>query len=97
MTNPESVPGPSPSAETPPVVPMDPARARRAILGLWLTHTAFQLTGPKVAGQYLVGGFTASEVGLILLGYAMVFATGVTAWGFILAYVPRVRALRSRS
>lgn len=68
--------------------------AVNAILGLWLTHTAFQLTGPKVAGQYLVGGFTASEVGLILLGYAMVFATGVTAWGFILAYVPRVRALR---
>lgn len=68
--------------------------AVNAILGLWLTHTAFQLTGPKVAGQYLVGGFTASEVGLILLGYAMVFATGVTAWGFILGYVPRVRALR---
>lgn len=68
--------------------------AMNAIVGLWLTHIGFQLSGPKVAGQFLVGRFSASQVGWILLGYACAFAVGVTAWGLALAYVPRVRALR---
>jgi MFS family permease len=68
--------------------------AMNAIVGLWLTHIGFQLSGPKVAGQFLVGRFSASQVGWILLGYACVFAVGVTAWGLAPAYVPRVRALR---
>lgn len=68
--------------------------AMNAVIGLWLTHIAFQLSGPPVAGQYLVGRFTPGQVGAILLGYALVFAVGVTIWGFLLARLPRVRALR---
>jgi MFS family permease len=68
--------------------------AMNAIVGLWLTHITFQLSGSRVAGQYLAGRFSASEVGVILLGYALVFGVGVTAWGFALAHMARVRALR---
>ncbi len=68
--------------------------AMNAIIGLWLTHIAFQLSGPPVVGQYLVGRFSPGQVGAILLGYALVFAAGVTLWGFLLARVARVRALR---
>jgi MFS family permease len=68
--------------------------AMNAIIGMWLTHIGFQLSGLPAAGQFLVGRFTASQVGYILLGYALVFAAGVTAWGFLLARIPRVRALR---
>ncbi|GAB4407415.1 MAG: hypothetical protein Fur0044_00300 [Anaerolineae bacterium] len=68
--------------------------AVNAVVGLWLTHVSFQLSGPKVAEQELVGRFTASEVGLILLGYALIFGVGVIAWGFVLAYIPRVRVMR---
>jgi MFS family permease len=65
-----------------------------AILGMWLTQSAFQLSGPKAAGQYLVGRFTPGEVGMVMLVYALVFAAGVTVWGYALARVPRLRALK---
>lgn len=68
--------------------------AMNAIVGLWLTHIVFQLSGTHVAGQYLVGRFSSSQVGVILLGYALVFGAGVTVWGFALAHMSRVRALR---
>jgi MFS family permease len=68
--------------------------AVNAIVGLWLTHIGFQLNGPQAAGQFLVGRFTASQVGYILLGYSIVFAVGVTIWGYLLGRVARVRALR---
>ena len=68
--------------------------AINAVIGLWLTHVGYQLSGPKVVGQFLVGNFSASQVGIILLGYAIVFGIGVTGWGFILGRVPRMIALR---
>ena len=81
---------------------MDPALRRlapawlamNAIIGLWLTHVGFQLSGPKMVGQFLVGNFSASQVGLILLGYAIIFGVGVTGWGFILGRLSRVVTLR---
>ncbi len=68
--------------------------AMNAIIGLWLTHVGFQLSGPRVVGQFLVGNFSASQVGLILLGYAIVFGVGVIGWGFILGRMPRIAVLR---
>ena len=65
-----------------------------AIVGMWLTHIAFQLSGPPVARQYLVGRFTPREAGVILLGYALVFSAGVTIWGYALARISRLRALQ---
>ncbi len=64
-----------------------------AIIGMWLTQIGFQLSGPPASGQYLVGRFTPGEVGLVLLVYSLVFAAGVTAWGFLMARIARRRVL----
>lgn len=68
--------------------------AMNAIVGLWLTHVSFQLSGLPITGQYLTGRFTPRQVGMILLGYAVTFALGVTLWGLVLARMHRLRALR---
>ena len=68
--------------------------AMNAIIGLWLTHISFQLSGLPIAGQYLTGRFTPRQVGMILLVYAIAFALGVTLWGLVLARMDRLRALR---
>ena len=68
--------------------------AMNAIIGLWLTHVSFQLSGLQISGQYLTGRFTPRQVGMILLVYAITFALGVTLWGLVLARMDRLRALR---
>ncbi|MDR3577429.1 MAG: MFS transporter [Anaerolineaceae bacterium] len=68
--------------------------AMNAIVGLWLTHVSFQLSGLPISGQYLTGRFTPRQVGMILLVYAVTFALGVTLWGLILARMDRLQALR---
>lgn len=66
-----------------------------AVVGLWLTLAGPILASPQtLQGQYLVGRFTPTQVGGVILAYVVVLAIGVTAWGYILSYVPRVRALR---
>ena len=68
--------------------------AMTAMVGMWLTHITYQLSGPSGRSQYLVGRFSPREVGIILLGYALVFAVGVTLWSFVPARMARLRALR---
>lgn len=68
--------------------------AMNAIVGLWLTHVSFQLSGLPITGQYLTGRFTPRQVGMILLVYAITFAVGVTLWGLVLARMDRLFALR---
>lgn len=65
-----------------------------ALVGLWLTHTSFVLTQPRVGGQLLTGAFNSSQVGSLLLAYALIFSTGVLLWGFLLAYVSPAAVLR---
>src|ERR1039457_3220061 len=62
-----------------------------AVVGLWLGPTLpFLLTKKPNSSQYLDGLFADSpvQVGWLLLGYAVVFGTGVFAWSFAL---PRMR------
>jgi MFS family permease len=62
-----------------------------AVVGLWLGPTLpFLLTKKSGSSQYLDGIFMNSptHVGWLLLGYAIVFGTGVFAWSFAL---PRMR------
>jgi MFS family permease len=68
--------------------------AMNAIVGLWLTHVSFQLSGLPITGQYLTGRYTPRQVGIILLAYAVTFALGVSLWGLVLARMDRLRALR---
>jgi MFS family permease len=57
------------------------------IVGLWLGSTLpFLLTRARSTNQFLDGVFAGqpSRVGLMLLGYSVVFGLGVTLWSFIL-------------
>jgi MFS family permease len=68
-----------------------------SIVGLWLGPTlTFLLTERVGTGQFLNGVFAdhPEHLGWMLLGYSIVFGTGVSVWGFILPRVPLVRALR---
>lgn len=62
--------------------------AVNASLGLWFSHTGFQLSGGNArANQFLTWGkagegFPATRISLIFLVYTLVFALGVWLWGF---------------
>ena len=65
------------------------------IAGLWLGPTlTFLLTQRTHQGQFLSGIFTNApeRIGWVMLGYAVIFAIGVTAWSFL---IPRLGAARS--
>lgn len=67
-----------------------------AIIGLWLGPTfTYLLTLRERRGQHLTGIFADApeRIGWVLLGYSLVFATGVTIWSFFLAKLSRRRVL----
>ena len=69
-----------------------------AIVGLWLGPAlVFLLTEAPRSRQYLDGRFVAApnRVGWLLLGYAVVFATGVLLWTLVLPRVRLYAALRT--
>lgn len=68
--------------------------AVNAIVGVWLSHAAFQMTRRKDPTQLLVGGFTGSEFGLAAGVVLLLFIVGVVAWGQVLGRVGSVRAMR---
>lgn len=67
-----------------------------AIVGLWLGPTfVFLLTRRDLEGQYLAGLFAdrPETVGWVLLGYSIIFGTGITAWSFVLHRISRKKVL----
>ena len=70
--------------------------AINAIVGLWLgPMVTFLLTLRQESTQYLNGLFADNpeQVGWVFLGYALVFAIGVTIWSFFLDRVDRKTVL----
>ena len=68
-----------------------------SVVGLWLGPTLpFLLTERSTKSQYLAGIYasTPASVGWLLLGYAIVFGIGVTAWSFILPHIRLKTAMR---
>src|SRR5260370_1391996 len=68
-----------------------------SIVGLWLGPTPiFLLTRRPATRQFLDGLFSdhPDRVGWLLLGYSLIFATGVTGWSFALPRMSEHRALR---
>lgn len=51
------------------------------IVGLWFTHSAFQLTGEHRPGQFLTGEFTGSSLGAAFAMFSAAFVLGVFLWG----------------
>jgi MFS family permease len=67
------------------------------IVGLWLGPTLpFLLTQKTRGHQFLAGVFAdqPERVGWLLLGYSLIFATGVTGWSLVLPRMTEERALR---
>lgn len=69
-----------------------------AVTGLWLGPTlAFLITSPSAPhrSQLFDGRYAAdpTQFGWVLLGYALLFATGVTGWSLVLARVGVHRAM----
>jgi MFS family permease len=67
-----------------------------AIVGLWLGPiVVYLLTRSDPGGQYLAGLFTGNpeDIGWLLFGYFVLFASGVTAWSFVLHRFSRKRVL----
>lgn len=52
------------------------------VLGVWFTHSAFQLTGPRVPGQALAGAFRPEEITMPFALVGAAFMLGVFLWGF---------------
>jgi MFS family permease len=68
-----------------------------SIVGLWLGPTLiFLLTQRSQGNQFLAGLFAdrPERVGWVLLGYSLVFGTGVTGWSFVLPHLSLHRALK---
>lgn len=65
--------------------------AINAIVGLWLNHLPYQLSGQvRDPSQNLMGGFSGEVVGNILAVYALLFSLGVFLWGLTFARIRRV-------
>ncbi len=61
-----------------------------AILGMWYAHAGVQLlknptASNQRADQFLMGRFTAGELGLVFLVYAAIFGTGLAIWSRIIS------------
>jgi len=54
------------------------------IVGVWATHSAFQLAGEEHAGQYLAGGFTGTSLGAGFAFFTVAFMLGVYLWGLVI-------------
>jgi predicted MFS family arabinose efflux permease len=68
-----------------------------AIVGLWLGPTLiFLLTHNSQTHQFLDGVLVGrpERVGWVLLGYSIIFGSGVTAWSFVLPRISIALALR---
>ena len=68
-----------------------------SIVGLWLGPTLiFLFTRRPQTHQFLDGlfGDNPSRVGWLLMGYSLIFATGVTGWSLVLPRMTEQRALR---
>jgi len=52
------------------------------IVGVWFTHSAFQMTGEPRPGQFLTGQFTGSSLGAGFALFSGAFMLGVFLWGF---------------
>lgn len=67
--------------------------AANTVLALWVTFTQILMVRSPIAGQYLVGRFTPTEVGRIAFIYALTFGAGIVIWGEILKKTARIRVM----
>jgi MFS family permease len=60
--------------------------AINAILGTWMGHAFYQLSGKvRQPDQFLMGGFSGTQISVIFLGFALSFIAGMYVWGLVYA------------
>ncbi|HZT06694.1 MAG TPA: MFS transporter [Chloroflexota bacterium] len=55
--------------------------AVNTIIGVWFTHSTFQLTGGQRSGQALAGAFSGTSLGGAFILFGVAFIVGVVLWG----------------
>jgi MFS family permease len=63
------------------------------VLGLWFTHSAFQLTGVPHPGQALSGGLTPMGLTFAFAYVSAAFMLGVFLWGFVVGRYPKTSVM----
>ncbi|MFN8524412.1 MAG: MFS transporter [Chloroflexota bacterium] len=72
--------------------------AINAVVGLWLTHAIFQMTGGReLAGQFLVGAFSSRTIAAVLFGYALAFGCGLAVWSYLFKFFGPIAVMRVAS
>jgi MFS family permease len=51
------------------------------VVGVWFTHSAFQLAGERHGNQYLAGGFTGTGLSGAFALFGLAFMLGIYLWG----------------
>jgi MFS family permease len=67
--------------------------AVNGVLGIWLSHAAFQLKRPDDPTQLLVGGYSASEVSRFSAATLALFVVGIGVWGFVMGRYGSLRVM----
>lgn len=68
--------------------------AVNAVLGLWINHLPYQMSGVDTDfTQNLTGGFAGSTIGAIFGVFALIFATGILGWGLIMGRMRRTDSM----
>jgi predicted MFS family arabinose efflux permease len=55
--------------------------AVNTVVGVWFTHSAFQLAGERHGNQYLSGGFSGTGLGGAFALFGIAFMFGIYFWG----------------
>ncbi len=55
--------------------------AVNTVVGVWFTHSAFQLAGERHGDQYLSGGFSGTGLGGAFALFGIAFMLGIYFWG----------------
>ncbi len=63
------------------------------ILGVWLIHSAFQLTGEPRAGQHLAGALSGAGLSAAFALFGLAFLGGMYVWGIIMANRSKTRVM----
>jgi MFS family permease len=67
--------------------------AANAVLGVWLNVAPFLAAGAPDPEQFLMGQYSAGEIGTAFLVFGVVFTAGAIVWGFVMPLIGRQATL----
>ena len=67
--------------------------AANAVLGVWLNVAPFLAAGAPNPDQFLMGGYSATQITTTVLIFGVLFTAGAVAWGYIMPLIGRQATL----